>query len=480
MMSQKVFPLRPDSSNEPRQIAYVDIDALVPFDGNPRRIRKDGLQKLRDSIRFYGWTNPVLVQENTNMIVAGHQRVEAARAEGVRTVPVIYLPFSDVEAKAYNLADNRLQDETDWIEEALANILAELDGESFDLGLTGFNEREIEDIRASLEQVTEASEEGDESCEAPAITQAGDLICLGEHRLLCGDCTDLKSLERLFGGGGSKAALVFTDPPYGVSYEAEGFDSIENDDKRGTELTYFLEAAFKNAVRAATDNAAFYIWHAHSTVIEFLTAMKSAGLECRQQIIWVKENHVLGWGDYHWQHEPCLYASKAGEQMQFFGGRKQNTVWRVGPVAINGVAPLSIRESVVLKAPDGHEVLFTSHIPKKVREKIVELKPGLAMALHFSQSPGTVWEAAREKDVVHPTQKPIALAEIALINSSQPGDIVFDPFLGSGCTLLAAEKRKRVCYGIELDPHYCDAIVARWEALSGKTAIRIPASTPSF
>ena len=120
-------------------------------------------------------------------------------------------------------------------------------------------------------------------------------------------------------------------------------------------------------------------------------------------------------------------------------------------------------------------MLFTSHISKKAREKIIQLKPNLAVAVNFSQYPGTIWEAAREKDTVHPTQKPIALAEIAVINSSQPGDIVFDPFLGSGCTLLAAEKRKRVCYGIELDPHYCDAIVARWEKLTEKKATRIPA-----
>ncbi len=389
------------------QVKTVKISELRPHPKNPRVHPDSAIEKLERSIKEFGWTNPILVSKE-GYILAGHARLKAAEKAGISEVPVIYLPLEGEKAEAYLVADNRLQDETDWDYEKLKNLLQELDTGEIDLELTGFDIDEIEDLITQLhipEEVTE--DEAPEPPEEP-VTKPGDLWLLGRHRLLCGDSTDQTVVAKLMEN--QLADMIFTDPPYNVDYTGKTKDAltIKNDSMKDDNFRHFLTLAFLNMAQASKAGAPIYVCHADSEGLNFRTAFKEAGWDLKQCIIWVKQHFVMGRQDYQWQHEPILYGWKPGAAHKFYGDRKQTTVWQID-------RPMASRE--------------------------------------------------------HPTMKPVALCSKAIENSSKAGDIVLDLFGGSGSTLIACEQLNRTCYMMELDPIYCDVIIKRWENFTGQKAV---------
>jgi DNA modification methylase len=258
--------------------------------------------------------------------------------------------------------------------------------------------------------------------------------------------------------------MVFTDPPYGVSYEAPSgkFDMIINDDKTEDDLVNtLLLPAFKVARSVTLPNAGFYIWHASSTREDFAYAMKAAALIERQYIVWAKPGFILGRSDYRWAHEPCFYASKENRVPAFYGGRSQSTVWRA-TVQTAQQASVILGTGLVLLDGSGGRIYLEPKAPNGKKVRTMRILPGQSIYVSGNNTTDDLWEIGRDDTGDHPTQKPVALAARAIENSSLPGDIVYDGFLGSGTTLIGAEAIGRICYGTELAPGYCDVIVERY------------------
>lgn len=438
-------------------LEWVPIAGLRPFDGNPRKISDAGLQKLRRSIQEFGFANPILVQRGTNMIIAGHQRWRAAQAAGLAAVPVVFLDFDDGTARAYNIADNRLAEESDWDAPALAELLRELQGVGVDLELTGFGPEEIEDLISQAGGVgADAGGDLDAAPPLPAepVTRPGDVWVLGAHRLLCGDGTSPEDVARLMGGG--LAEMVFIDPPYNVAYEDTRGRSIQNDDMEPADFLDFLTRLFGSACVATAPSAAFYVCYPSREHIAFETAAGRAGLEVRSQIVWVKNLSTFGFAHYKWRHELILYAAKRGQALAWHGDRKQTTTWfeTGGPLRVTPHG-------------DGHVITFTDGV-----RTFFARVAGLVGVEEDGEAASTVWEVSRETNYAHPTQKPVELITRAIRNSSRPGERVLDLCGGSGSTLIAADRAGRTALLMELDPRWCDVAVERWQTLTGGKAER--------
>jgi len=283
---------------------------------------------------------------------------------------------------------------------------------------------------------------------------------------MCGNSEDPKDVAILMGD--DMAACVATDPPYGVSYEAKSgqFGIIKGDDKRADALVSMLTKALKNAVKFANDDAGFYIWHASSTREEFVRAMRNVGLVERQYIIWAKNGIVLDHSDYRWSHEPAFYASREGHKPKFYGGRDKPTVWRVSLRGKDDAATV-LGDGVVLRDGHGNRVMMTARVVKGKKYREMVLADGEVAHLYADDAEQTVWEVGKEKDYIHPTQKPVALFSRAYVNSTQPGEVIMDLFGGSGSALIAAETTGRVARIMEMDPAYIDAIIRRYESWMG-------------
>ena len=459
------------SQKKARYVEAFPIKDLILNVKNPRGHGDRDIKAVMASIKHYGWTNPILVQEGSNVVVAGHGRIQAALRMGLTEAPVIFLAMTDQDAKAYTIADNRTAELSDWDLPILKDNLADLEGTGFDIGLTGFTPEELDRL-FDWDSKTENDPDAIPTAGGPAIAKLGDLWCLGDHRILCGDSTDPNVWQRLMAG--RKAAVVFTDPPYGVAYEAQSgkHDAIKNDALEHADLTEFLWRVFKNLMAHADDVAAFYIWHASSTRQDFSHALTTAGLTEQQYLIWVKPAPVLGHDDYQWAHEPCFYAAKAGHRPKWHGDRAQPTVWRFSPVTAEGIVATVGRGLTLLAGP--HTLHLTTQTPKTKKNRTLRIpENGKPVLIDIGNHPnGSAWEVSRDSQTEHPTQKPTELAMRALRNSSQYGDIVVDAFLGSGSTLMGAEVLGRTCYGTELEPKYVDLIVRRWEQFTGKKAER--------
>lgn len=279
----------------------------------------------------------------------------------------------------------------------------------------------------------------EEAANAPTRCNSGDLWQLGNHILMCGDSTKEADVAALMNG--KSADLLLTDPPYNVNYEGGTKEKmkIANDNMEETAFISFLTAAFNNASQAMRQGAAYYIWHADSKGWEFRSALKEAGLTLRETLIWVKNALVLGRQDYQWRHEPCLYGWKEGAAHYFVDDRSQSTV-----IEDAGVDYRKMKKDELLK---------------------------LVLQLTDVSTPNTViYEDKPTKNDLHPTMKPVKLMARLIKNSTKPGQLVLDLFGGSGSTLIACEQINRTCYTMEYDPKYCDAILARWEKLTGETA----------
>ncbi len=382
----------------------VPISSLRPHPRNPRR---GDLEAVKDSLSHHGQYRPVVANRRTGEVLAGNHVYRAASELGFSEIAATFVDLSDDEALKIVLVDNRTSDLAGYDDALLVELLSELG----DLSGTGFDEAALDDL---LEEVAPPPYEDEELPPAPREpeTRPGDLYALGDHRLLCGDVTDARALERLIAG--EHAQLLWTDPPYGVAYEGRTRDRLTLRNDRPDALAELLRKAFAAIDGALSPGAAVYVAHpAGPQSVTFLCAFCTQGWSLRQTLVWVKDSLVLGHADYHFRHEPILYGYKPAGGRRGRGGE--------GWYGDNG-------QSSVLEIP----------------------RP----------------RAARE----HPTMKPVELVEIALRNSSRRRDLVLDPFAGSGSTMVATERLGRAARLLEVDPAYCDVICARWERLTGRPA----------
>ena len=381
-----------------------DIESLIPYARNARTHSDEQIAQIAASMKEWGWTNPVLVDEE-GMIIAGHGRVMAARKLGLTEVPVmVAVGWTEAQKRAYVLADNQLALNAGWDMSVLTNELQGLKEWEFDLSLLGFN-----DLDSLLAEKTEGLTDPDDVPDAPSspVTVPGDVWLMGRHRIVCGDSTDADVVAKALNG--VKPHLMVTDPPYGVEYDP-GWREKAGVAAAGTAKGKVLnddKADWREAWALFPGDVA-YVWHAGLFAGVVGESLAASGFQLRSQIIWDKGQLVLSRGDYHWEHEPCWYAVKKGAKGHWAGDRKQTTVWRIGK-------------------------------PKK-------------------------------NETGHGTQKPVECMKRPIENNSSPGQAVYEPFSGSGTTIIAAEMTGRSCHAIELNPAYVDVAVKRWQDFTGQLA----------
>lgn len=396
------------AQNVERQLTHVSVESVIPYANNSRTHSGAQVGQIAASIKEFGWTNPILIDE-TNSLIAGHGRLLAAGRLGMEKVPAIVLEgLSTAQKKALVLADNKLAENAGWDDELLKVELLGLKELEFDLDLTGFDDLEIASILGT--DLTDGLTDDDEAPEVPEIpvTKQGDVWVMGPHRVLCGDATSRDDVERLMDG--QLVDLLLTDPPYNVDYTGKTKDAlkIQNDMMADTEFRSFLKDSFVTADSVMKKGAAFYVFHADSEGYNFRGACNDAGWAIRQCLIWKKDSMVMGRQDYHWMHEPILYGWKHGAAHLWAADRKQTTI------------------------------------------------------LEFARP-------ARNDQ--HPTMKPVALVSYLMLNNTKGEDLVLDVFGGGGSTLIAAEKTGRHARLLELDPKYVDVIVQRWQEYTGMDAV---------
>lgn len=455
----------------------VAIEKVIPNPKNPNQHDDRQVELLGNIIEATGWRQPITISKRSGFIVKGHGRLMAAVKKQWKQVPVDYQEYAnDAEEWADLIADNRLAELSTLDTGRLIDLIGDMDTGEAPIELTGYTAEDVAEIIAALEGADDTQDDKADAVE-PAdnipMTKAGDLWMLGSHRLICGSCTDEKTVERVMQG--EKADMVNTDPPYGVSYESQSgkFDKIKNDDLTGDDLMKtLLIPAFKNYVKYTKEDAAFYIWHASSTRRDFEDAMTAAGIVEKQYIIWVKNAPVLGHADYQWAHEPCFYAEKAGQSAHFYGDRAQRTTWKAVLRAADGTATV-LSGGVVLTDGAGNKLYLADKVPKGKKIRYIRLSEGRSVTLYSTECDRNTdtWEVSRETGTEHPTQKPVELAVRAIDNSTEAGDLVVDFFGGSGSTLRGAELTGRRCYTIELDPRYCDVIVNSYVRLTGNIGV---------
>ncbi|MDP5308451.1 site-specific DNA-methyltransferase [Paracoccus spongiarum] len=400
-----------DLTFAPRQIEFWPIERLRPYARNAKMHGPDQVARIAASMARFGWTVPCMVGDDGELI-AGHGRVLAATELGLAEVPVIRLGHLDeAERRAYRIADNKLTELGDWDETLLRDEVAGLLADDFDLSLLGFAEDELEALLQDPDLDEGGAAEGeDEVPETPAdpVSVPGDLWRLGPHRLICGDSTSADVVAKLLGD--VRPLLMVTDPPYGVEYDPSWRNATGASATKRTGKVLNDDRADWREAWALFPGDVAYVWHGalHATTVA--DSLIAAGFDIRSQIIWAKDRLVLSRGDYHWQHEPCWYAVKKRGKGHWAGDRKQTTLWQIA-------------------------------------------------------------NKDQDAETVHGTQKPVECMRRPILNNSSPGQAIYEPFMGSGTTLIAAETTGRVCYGIELNPAYVDVAIARWQNLTGQTAV---------
>jgi DNA modification methylase len=396
------------------RIELWPIDKLLPYVRNARQHSDEQIAQIAASIAEFGFVNPILTGAD-GVLVAGHGRLAAARKLGLATVPVVVLDhLTPTQRRALVLADNRLAELATWDDALLRIELEALQDDGFDLDLTGFDADALAELLADEEPQIDGRTEDDAIPEMPEepVSRPGDVWRLGPHRLVCGDATTAEAYARLFPDG-ERADMVFTDPPYNVNYANSARDKLRG--KHRPILNDALGEGFYDflfdalALIMAHTRGAIYVAMSSSELDTLQAAFRAAGGHWSTFIIWAKNTFTLGRSDYQRQYEPILYGWPEGATRHWCGDRDQGDVWQIK-------------------------------------------KPA--------------------KNDLHPTMKPVDLVERAIRNSSRPGDVVLDPFGGSGTTLIAAEKAGRVARLIELDPKYADVIVRRWQDWTGQQATR--------
>lgn len=392
------------NASPPLRIDYRPIETLRAYERNARTHSPAQIAQIAESIRTFGWTNPILVDE-LDTIIAGHGRLLAAREVGAEAVPVIRLVgLTDEQRRALVIADNKIALNAGWDEELLSAELQTL-GDLQEL--VGFSNDEL--LRL-LNRGNAGLTDPDDVPEPPSkpITQAGDLWRLGPHRLLCGDATKAEDVARVLDG--VQPNLMVTDPPYGVDYDPtwRAQAGVNRNRQKLGRVTNDERSDWRGAYSLFPGQIA-YVWHAGRYASTVQESIEASGFAIRSQIIWAKDRFALSRGDYHWQHEPCWYAVRGTGH--WTGDRSQSTLW-----------------NIPAREDSGHG---------------------------------------------HSTQKPVECMRRPIENNSSAGQAVYDPFVGSGTTIIAAEIMGRVCHAIEIAPAYCDVTVERWQNFTGQKAERI-------
>lgn len=381
------------------EMQLVPLGKLVPYINNARTHSPEQLTKLRSSLREFGFINPVIIDRDYN-IIAGHGRVLTAKEEGIMEVPCVFVDYlTEAQKKAYILADNRMALDAGWDEELLRIEIESLQGEDFDVSLTGFEEQELVDLFAIEGDKAAKDDDFDLSAalEKASFVERGDLWIVGRHRLVCGDATQAEDVAKLMDG--KKANLIVTDPPYGVSFKSSDGLTIQNDSMKDEEFYIFLLTAFQCMAEHLENGGSAYVFHADTEGLNFRKAFIDAGFHLAGVCIWVKNSLVLGRSDYQWQHEPVLFGWKKGGKHSWYSDRRQTTIWNYDK-------------------------------PKRNKN--------------------------------HPTSKPLDLLGYPICNSSQENAIILDTFGGSGSTLMACEQLNRICHMMELDEKYASVILRRY------------------
>lgn len=417
----------------PMQIIEMDLTAIKPYEKNPRK-NDNAVEAVANSICEFGFKVPIVIDRD-NVIVCGHTRYKAGKLLKLKTVPCLVADdLTDEQIRAFRLADNKVGEIAEW---DLDLLDFELDSIDLDMELFGFTEL--------LDEPSDEIVEDDYDPEPPVepVAKLGDIYQLGEHRLMCGDCTDMRQVEALMNG--NLAHLVVTDPPYNMNYSGAGNtgkaqrekNKILNDSMPDDEFADFLATVNGSLYSVMEDGASFYMFYKELGTGVFLTALKQAGLTFKQELIWVKNSLVIGGSKYQSMYEPCLFGCKGKRIKSWYTGRKER----------------SVIEHLDLMNED-------------------ELRNTLREVLHEHET-DIIREDKNLKNDLHPTMKPIKLLAKLIRNSSAQGDIVVDFFGGSGSTLIACEQLGRRCYTSELDPKYVDVIIDRWEQFTGGKAIKL-------
>lgn len=318
------------------EMQLVDINKLIPYVNNARTHNTQQINKLRSSLREFGFINPVIIDRDFN-VIAGHGRIMAAKEEGINEVPCVFVDYlTEAQKKAYILADNRMAMDAGWDEELLKVEIEALQAEDFDLSLTGFDESELAGFFDTADDAKDDNFDVDAELEKPPVTKSGDLWLLGNHRLLCGDSTKEESYTLLMNS--KKANLVVTDPPYNVNYQGTA-GKIKNDNLENDKFYQFLFDAFTCMEKAMADDASIYVFHADTEGLNFRKAFADAGFYLSGTCIWKKQSLVLGRSPYQWQHEPCLFGWKKNGKHQWYSDRKQTTIWEFDKPKKNGDHP---------------------------------------------------------------------------------------------------------------------------------------------
>ena len=383
------------------EMKMVSTSKLIPYVNNARTHSQEQVNKLRGSLREFGFINPVIIDSDFN-VIAGHGRLMAAKEEGIEEVPCVLVDYlTEAQKKAYILADNRYAQDAGWDEELLRLEIESLEGMDFDVSLTGFDDQEIADLFADDESTGAEDDDFDlsDALEKAAFVERVDVWQVGRHRLMCGDATSPEDVATLMDG--KKANLIITDPPYNVAFESSDGLSIKNDKMENDKFYEFLLAAFKNMAEHLEKGGSAYVFHADTEGLNFRKAFIDAGFHLSGCCIWVKNSLVLGRSDYQWQHEPVLYGFLQNGKHYWSknAGRSQTTIWNFDK-------------------------------PKKNKN--------------------------------HPTSKPLDLLAYPIGNSSQENAIVIDTFGGSGSTLMTCEQTNRICHTMELDEKYASVILRRY------------------
>lgn len=395
------------------KIELWSIGRLKPYGKNARTHTAEDVAKVAASIEQFGFTIPLLVDE-AGEIIAGHCRLRAAQKLNLVSVPVIVARgWTQDQKAAYCIADNQLAARAGWDGDLLPQELSRLQANNFDPGLLGFD---VADLSHLLAPATAGLTDPDDApaVQERAITRPGNTWVLdGRHRVHCGDSTDAAAVSAALGG--LSPTLMVTDPPYGVDYDPAW---RARKGSRGVATGRVLndDRADWRAAWAHFKGDVAYVWHGalHADIVA--EGLRASGFDLRAQIIWAKQHFTLSRGDYHWKHEACWYGVRRGAKSRWAGDRKQTTVW---DIANNN--------------PFGNP----------------NAEPMLG----------------------HGTQKPLECMRRPIVNNSAAGDVVYDPFLGAGTTVVGAEMTGRICVGLELSPPYVDVIVKRWQAFTGLEAV---------
>jgi DNA modification methylase len=389
-------------------VEYRPLSEIRPYEKNARKIPQAAVDAVAKSLREFGWQQPIVV-DAAGVIIVGHVRRLAAIQEGMTEAPVVVAAhLTPAQVRQYRLMDNRSHDEAKWDADILTAELLDMRALDLDLSLTGFSSGELDRL---LLQPNAGEDDVPPVPDAP-VSRLGDLWLCGEHRVCCGDATNAENTATVIRD--ATPFLMVTDPPYGVSYDPSWRVKAAEEGHLDYAPTRVGEVSNDDRTDWAEAWNLFpgdviYCWSPPgSNSIVSGSALLGSGFDIRNMIIWSKPHFPIGRGNYHYRHEPCWYAVRHGKPSHWCGDRTQTTVW----------------------------------------------------------------EVALDKNVEggHSTQKPVELMRRPIKNHTLPGDSVYDPFLGSGTTLIAAELTGRICYGLEISPAYCDVIVARWEKLTGKQA----------